>query len=445
MTSQATHTDVDLLIHARWIVPVNARQDVLDNHCLAIRDGLIVDILPSAQADQRYQAARQQHLPDHVLIPGLVNTHGHAAMSLFRGSADDLPLMTWLQEHIWPMEARWISEEFVYHGTQLAIAEMLRGGTTCFADMYFFPEASARAATEAGMRVQLAAPIIDFPTPWAPDAMTAVNKTTRLHDDWRHSDLVSTAFGPHAPYSVSDEPLRRIATLAEQLDIPIHMHVHETAGEVTDALNSDGRRPLRRLYDLNLLSPRLLCVHATAIDDDDLALLKETGAHVVHCPESNLKLASGFCEVHRLQQHGINVALGTDGAASNNDLDMIAEMRTAAMLAKAVAGQASALPAYDALAMATINGARAMGLDQQIGSLEAGKRADVVAINFNQFNTMPVYHAVSQLVYSTQSSQVSHVWINGQMVLDQGELTTINRRKLTEHIQLWQTRLQENS
>src|SRR5690606_35412686 len=295
--------------------------------------------------------------------PGLVNTHGHAAMSLLRGIADDLPLMTWLEDHIWPAEGRWVSEEFVYQGTLLAIGEMIRSGTTCFADMYFFPEASAKAASEAGIRVQLAAPIIDFPNPWSANAEEAINKFIDLHDTWRNSELVSTAFGPHAPYTVSDGPLRKIATLADELDLPVHMHVHETAFEVEQAVANSGKRPIQLLNDLGLLSPRLICVHATQLDDTDISLLQSSGAHVAHCPESNLKLASGFCPVEKLRRHGINVCLGTDGAASNNDLDMFSEMRTAALLAKAVSSDAAALPAFAALKMATLDGARAMGLD----------------------------------------------------------------------------------
>ncbi len=300
MNSGEQTINADLLIHAAWIIPATDDQAILDNHAIAVHDGRIVAILPSKDCAAKVRASRELQLPDQALIPGMVNAHGHAAMSLLRGIADDLPLMTWLQDYIWPLESKWVSEEFVYHGTQLAIAEMLRGGTTCFADMYFFPDASAKAATETGMRVQLAAPVIDFPTPWAANAEEGIAKTTALHDNWKNSELVSTAFGPHAPYSVSDEPLRKIAALAEKLDIPIHMHVHETAFEVEEAVRLTGVRPMQRLYDLGLLSPRLLCVHATQVNDEDLALLKQTAAHVIHCPESNLKLASGFCPVAKL-------------------------------------------------------------------------------------------------------------------------------------------------
>jgi len=445
MNSGEQTINADLLIHAAWIIPATDDQAILDNHAIAVHDGRIVAILPSKDCAAKVRASRELQLPDQALIPGLVNAHGHAAMSLLRGIADDLPLMTWLQDYIWPLESKWVSEEFVYHGTQLAIAEMLRGGTTCFADMYFFPDASAKAATETGMRVQLAAPVIDFPTPWAANAEEGIAKTTALHDNWRNSELVSTAFGPHAPYSVSDEPLRKIAALAEMLDIPIHMHVHETAFEVEEAVRLTGVRPMQRLYDLGLLSPRLLCVHATQVNDEDLALLKQTAAHVIHCPESNLKLASGFCPVARLLASDVNVAIGTDGAASNNDLDMFSEMRTAAMLAKACSGDAAAVPAYKALQMATINGAKAMGLDQKIGTLEVGKCADITAVRLDSLNTMPLYNPVSQLVYSTQSNQVSHVWINGKLLLDNGELTSLNVRNIREQTLVWQQRLKQSA
>lgn len=441
MNSQSSALVVDTVIHARWIVPVDGTDSVLDSHCIALCGGSIADICASSEGHVKYPHAAHQELPDHALMPGLVNAHGHAAMSLLRGIADDLPLMSWLQDHIWPLEGRWVSEKFVYHGTQLAIAEMLRGGTTCFADMYFFPEASAQAAVEAGIRVQLATPVIDFPTPWAANAEEGIHKTLELHDRWRNSELVSIAFGPHAPYTVSDEPLKKISMYADELDMPIHMHVHETAGEVTEAIANTGQRPIQRLHELGLLTPRLLCVHATQLDSEDVRLLAATGAHVVHCPESNLKLASGFCPVQRLLDEGINIALGTDGAASNNDLDMFSEMRTAALLAKACANDASALPAHQALAMATIHGARAMALDHLIGSLEIGKRADIIAVNLARFNTQPVYQPMSQLVYSTQASQVSHVWVNGQLLLREGTLTTLNDRNILDQTRQWQQRL----
>lgn len=439
--SNITPEKADLLIHASWIVPGSVEDLVLENSCLVVSEGKIREILDSSVVSSRYQAEKEMRLPGYALMSGLVNTHGHAAMSLFRGIADDLSLHTWLEDHIWPMEAKWVSEEFVYQGTQLAIAEMISSGTTCFADMYFFPDASARAATEAGIRVQLATPVIDFPNPWSIDADDAIQKTTVLHDQWRNSELVSTAFGPHAPYSVTDEPLKKIVMLSELLDIPIHMHVHETAFEVSEALRTQGKRPITRLAELGMLSPRFISVHATQLTDDEIRLLSDCGVSIAHCPESNLKLASGFCPVDKLMRAGVNVSLGTDGAASNNDLDMFSEMRTAAILAKACSGDAQALPAYKALQMATINGAKALGLDHLTGTLEAGKRADVIAIKLDELNTQPVHNPVSQLVYSTKSSQVKYVWVNGKLLLDNGELTTLDKETLLQTARTWRQKL----
>lgn len=443
--SQGTAKQADLLIHARWIATGAADEQVLEHYAIAVEKGLIVEILPSDQAVNCYAAKQTVSLETHLVHPGFVNSHGHAAMSLLRGVADDLPLHTWLRDHIWPLEGKWVDAEFVYDGTQLAIAEMLLGGTTCFADNYFFPDAAAKAAHDSGMRVQLAAPVLDFPTNWAQDAEDYIRKTTELSDQYRHHPLITVAFGPHAPYTVSDEPLRKIATLAEEMDVPIHMHIHETKQEVTDAVAASGIRPIQRLHNLGLITPRLLCVHATELDSTDIALLKDGGASVIHCPESNLKLASGFCPVATLLDSGINVAIGTDGAASNNDLDMLGEIRSAALLAKAVSGDASRVAAYTALQMGTINGAKAMGLDEIIGSLEPGKSADIVAIDMNHLNTLPIYNPLSQLVYSAKSSQVSHVWVAGKALVEDGQLTKIDIDSLKRRVNTWQTRLQANS
>ncbi len=392
-------------------------------------------ILPSVDADAQYQAASVMRLAGHVLIPGLVNAHTHAPMSLFRGLADDLPLMEWLQHHIWPAESTWVSEEFVYQGTLFAIAEMLRGGTTCFSDMYFFPEDTARAVTRAGIRAMLGLIMIDFPTAWAAGPDEYLAKGLALHDRYRDDPLIRTAFAPHAPYTVSDAPLQKIRMLAEELDIPIHMHVHETAGEVGNG------RPLARLEAMGLLSPRLLAVHMTQLTDDEIARCAAAGVHVIHCPESNLKLASGFCPVQKLIEAGVNVALGTDGAASNNDLDMLGEMRTAALLAKAVSGNASAVPAAEALRIASLNGARALGLDQDIGSLKVGKSADIVAIDLGGLEARPVYHPVSQLVYASGRHQVTDVWVAGRPLLRDRRLTTLDEGQLRDWADAWRTRI----
>lgn len=291
---------IDTLITASWVIPVEPTGQVLDHHSIAIQGGHIIDILPTDEAMTSYQAEHLIERPGHALIPGLINTHTHAAMSLMRGLADDLPLMTWLNEHIWPAEGNWVSADFVRDGTRLAMAEMLRGGTTCFNEMYFFPDEVARQAEHAGMRAVVGLIVIDFPTAWAQDSDEYINKGISLHDELKHSPLIHTAFAPHAPYSVSDGPLQKVAMYAQELDIPIHMHVHETADEVNGSLEQYGKRPIQRLDELGLLGPQLLAVHMTQLEEAEIARIAETNSHVVHCPESNLKLASGFCPVQRL-------------------------------------------------------------------------------------------------------------------------------------------------
>ncbi len=436
---------IDTLIKARWIIPVEPDDTVLEHHALAIRAGRIVALLPSAEADDRYRADKVHELPHHALIPGLVNTHTHAAMSLMRGLADDLPLMEWLKGHIWPAEGRWVGAEFVEDGTLLAMAEMLRGGVTCFNDMYFFPEITAHAAARAGMRAALGLIVIDFPTAWAANADEYIAKGLDLYDDHKDEALLSFCFAPHAPYTVSDEPLKRIRTLANELDLPVHMHVHETAHEVEESMARFGMRPLERLAQLGLVGPNLLAVHMTQLEDAEIAHLAEAGAHVLHCPESNLKLASGFCPVQKLLDAGVNVCLGTDGAASNNDLDLMGEMRTAALLAKGVAGDAAALPAAAALRMATLNGARALGLGEETGSLVPGKAADVVAVDLGALESRPVYHPVSHLVYATGRQQVTHVWVAGKALLKDRRLTTLDLEAIQARAMAWQERLKANA
>ena len=372
-----------------------------------------------------------------------MNSHGHAPMALFRGIADDLPLNEWLERRIWPLEKNLVGRDFVSEGAHLAIAEMITSGTTCFADMYFFPDEVAKVASLANMRVQLASPILDFPTIWANNPDEYILKATQLHDDYRNNEVVYTAFGPHAPYTISDEPLIKIGVLADELDIPIHMHIHETKKEIQDSINQFGCRPLERLLNLGLITPRLNAIHATQLLDDEISYISQLGANIINCPISNMKLASGFCEVIKLMNQDINVALGTDGAASNNTLDMINEMRSAALLAKAISGDARALPAHKALEMATINGAKALGLEELIGSLEPGKFADIAAISFNTFNTFPINNPLSHLIYAVNSSQVSHVWVGGENVLYEGSLTTIDEQNVQDSVLKWQSRIEK--
>nr|WP_315492371.1 TRZ/ATZ family hydrolase [uncultured Pseudomonas sp.] len=427
---------LDLLLLPSWLVPVEPAGVVLKAHGLGIRDGRIAFIGPRDQA-LKLAAHEVRELPGVLLSPGLVNAHGHAAMSLFRGLADDLPLMTWLQQHIWPAEAKWVDEAFVRDGTDLAIAEQIKGGISCFSDMYFFPKVASERVHNSGMRAQIAIPILDFPIPGAATADEAIRQGVELFGDLKHHPRIKIAFGPHAPYTVSDANLEKVRVIAEELDAAIHMHVHETAGEVQQSVEQYGERPLARLARLGLLGPRLQAVHMTQISEEDLALLVESNSSVIHCPESNLKLASGFCPVERLWQAGVNVAVGTDGAASNNDLDLLGETRTAALLAKAVAGSASALDAHRALRMATLNGARAMGLETEIGSLEVGKAADIVAFDLSGLAQQPIYDPVSQLIYATGRDCVKHLWVGGKQLLDDRQLTRMDEQQLSATAIAW--------
>ncbi len=432
---------VDTLIHARWIIPVEPEFVTYDHHSLVINGGKIIDLLPTELAKQTYQGKTTEHLDNHALLPGLINCHTHAAMTLMRGIADDLPLMDWLNNHIWPLEQKWMSETFVKDGTDLAIAEMILGGTTCFNDMYFFPEITAKQAIHHNIRAKVGLIVIDFPSVWARNSDEYIEKGLSLHEQLRQSELCTTAFAPHAPYTVSDEPLQKIKTLADKLELPIHIHLHETLHEVEQAQSNSGQRPLQRLQKLGLINPSLIAVHMTQLTDEEISLFAESGAHIVHCPESNLKLASGFCQVAKCLNAGINVAIGTDGAASNNDLDMFGEMRSAALLGKAVAGDASAIPAMTALRMATINGAKALGLDNCCGSLSIGKAADIIAIDLNHLETQPLYCPVSQIVYAASRQQVTDVWVAGKRLLKNRYLTTFNINDLKAKIANWQQHL----
>ncbi|MFJ1572206.1 TRZ/ATZ family hydrolase [Pseudomonas sp. NPDC088322] len=429
---------LDLLLVPTWLVPVEPAGVVLEGHALGLRDGLIAWLGPRERAPVALQV---RELPDCLLCPGLINAHGHAAMSLFRGLADDLPLMTWLREHIWPAEGRWVDPGFVRDGTDLAIAEQLKGGITCFADMYFYPREACEQVEQSGIRAQVAVPLLDFPIPGAATADDALHQAIELFGELRHHPRITIALGPHAPYTVGDETLEKIRVIADQLDAPLHMHIHETASEVEQAVAEHGERPLARLARLGLLGPSLQAVHMTQISDDDLALLVESNTSVIHCPESNLKLASGFCPVERLWQAGVNVAIGTDGAASNNDLDLLGETRTAALLAKAVAGSASALDAHRALRMATLNGARGLGLDTQIGSLELGKAADLVAFDLSGLAQQPVHDPVSQLIYATSRDCARHVWVAGEQLLEERRLTRMDEAALTAMARAWGARI----
>lgn len=431
----------ETLFEARWIVPVEPAGAVLEGHALVVADGLITALLPSAEARARFPDATRIELNRHALIPGLVNAHTHAAMTLLRGYGDDMPLAAWLQERIWPAERQWVGPEFVRDGTALAVAEMLRGGVTCFADQYFFPDEAAAVVHAAGIRARLGLVVIDFPTAWADGPDEYLSKGLQVYDNWKQDPLISLMFAPHATYTVGDETLVRIRKLADEMDVPVHIHVHETAKEVADALAAHGERPLATLQRLGMVNPSLIAVHMTQLDEEEILLLAREGAKVVHCPQSNMKLASGICPVPALRRAGVDVALGTDGAASNNDLDMFDEMRTAALLAKSSTGDATALPAHEVLRMATLDGAVALGLGDTVGSLLPGKSADLVAVALDDLSVVPVHDPVSALVYAAGRRDVTDVWVAGRQLVADGVTTTLDAQELRSRAQAWQARL----
>lgn len=437
MTAQS----IDVLVEAEWVVPVNPHGLILQDHAVAIQQGRILDVLPRAEARLKYLPGETVSRPGHVLLPGLVNIHCHSAMTLLRGLADDLPLMTWLQDHVWPVETRFVSADFVRDGVRLAAAEMLRGGTTCVNEHYFYPEVAAAVFSEMGMRAGIGLSIIEFPSAWASSIDEYFDKCLACYDQIKDNPLLRPVFAPHAPYTVSDSSFERIRIYSDQLDIPVHTHLHETAFEVEDAFSRQGERPLSRLRRLGLFNRSLIAVHMTQLTDFEIALCAENGVNVGHCPESNMKLASGFCPVEKLRRAGVNVAIGTDGCASNNDLDLLGETRTGALLAKAVAQDAAALDAASALRMATMNGAYALGLEDEIGSIEVGKSADLITLRMEQFDTLPIYNVISQTIYASNRRDVRDVWVAGIRKMANAELLDIDVLELSSIARRWGERI----
>jgi len=434
----------DLVIEARWIATVASQQPLLENHAVIVQAGNIVEILPIAQARQKYSATSLVCLDEHVLIPGLINLHTHAPMSLMRGIADDVALMPWLHQHIWPAEQAVVSEAYVQDATLLACAEMLSGGITCFNDMYFYPQATAVAVNQAGMRANLGLLVLEFPSAYASDADDYLQKGFAAHDSWRNNPLLSTSIAPHAPYTVSNKTFESIITYAEQLSLSIHTHLHETLDEISQSEAQYGLRPLQRLAEFGLLGPNLVAAHCVHLLPHEIDLLAEYGCHVAHCPNSNLKLASGIAPLTQLLAKGVNVGLGTDGVASNNRLDIFAEMRLSALLAKGVSGDATVVPAQQALAMATINAAKALGLEHKIGSIEVGKLADLAAVKLSDIATAPYYDPISHLVYACGREHVTHTWVAGELRYSNGVYANIEPNELKEIINTWQPKLKQH-
>ncbi|MDF2529633.1 MAG: mtaD [Gammaproteobacteria bacterium] len=434
---------VETIIQPKWLITVDSRNRVLENHSLVVDRGKILDIVPNLQLKTRYTAIKTHYLDNHAILPGFINAHTHAAMSLMRGFADDLPLMTWLTKFIWPGERLYVSPEFVCDGMRLALAEMIKGGTTCINDMYFYSSEAAEVMHKSGIRGRIADSILNIEMPWAPTVQSSFDKTLALIQQVKAYPLIEAAIGPHAPYTTDDDIMREVVRLSKQHAAPIQMHIHETQYEVDKYLNDHQTWPLARLHELGVCSPKLQAVHMTQVSQTDIEILAKTGTHVIHCPESNMKLGSGICPVQTLLEAGVNVALGTDGAASNNDLDMIGEMRTAALLGKIRDHNPESLSAQTVLRMATINGAKALGFDYFTGSLEVGKAADVIAIDLNAPATMPVYNPVSQIVYSSSRDQVTDVWVAGKQLLKSRSLTTLNEAEILNQATQWGEKLRK--
>lgn len=434
---------VDHIFHAQWIIPGKASEEPLENHALVIKADKIIAILPSEQATKKYSATNTEHFSTHAIIPGLINSHTHLAMNYFRGMADDLALMNWLTNYIWPAEKKWVDHEFVYDASLFAMAEMIRCGTTCFNDMYFFLPATAKAAEEAGIRANIGITVLEFPTQWAQNADEYLTRGMDFFAQYKHHALITPTLAPGHPFTVSDATFVRIQELAEEHDLKINLHLHETADEVNQSIEQHKKRPIKRLDDIGLISSRLIAVHMTQLIDDDFLILKERSPSVVHCPESNMKLASGICPVEKLKADGINVALGTDGAASNNDLNMLSEMRSAAFLAKLSLKNPESLAASSALELATINGAKALGIDHLTGSLAVGKAADFAAVNLNEIETQPLYQPISQIVYAASRHQVTDTWVAGKRLMKNRQLLTLDENKLLHKAKEWNERMKK--
>lgn len=441
--------EIELIIEPEWLIQVLPSCQAQSGMAVVVQADKIIDVLPQALAHQKYQAKQVMRMDGQVLMPGLINLHTHAAMTLMRGLADDQPLMDWLTQHIWPAEQAMLSEEFVYDGSLLACAEMLMGGTTCFNDMYFYPQATAFAAIKSGLRARLGLVVLEFPTRFAHDAEDYIQRGLDARDSWRENALLSACFAPHAPYTVENHTFEKIITFAEQLNLSIHTHLHETADEIRQSDAKYQLTPLQRFKQLGLLGPNLVLAHCVHMQPAEIALLAEYGCHVAHCPNSNLKLASGIAPIHAMTNAGVNVGIGTDGAASNNRLDMFAEMRLAALLAKGASGDATAIPAEQALRMATINAAKALGMEDSIGSIEAGKFADMVAVKLSDIECNPCFDPLSHVVYVAGREHVTHTWVAGVLQyqkLDQqsGVYANIEPIELKEIATKWNSKMRQH-
>jgi 5-methylthioadenosine/S-adenosylhomocysteine deaminase len=430
---------IDTLIIARWVVPIEPAHRVLDQHAVAVHRGRIVAILPAAQARARFAAAATIERPAHVLLPGFVNAHTRAAMSLLRGAAESSSFDYWLNHQVRPLEQRWMDAEYVRDGAELAIADMLTSGTTCFADMHLFPEVVAQAASAAKIRACIGLPVADAPSPWAGSANECLAKGIALHDEYRDDPLITTAMAPDLDAS-ADETLARVRRGADELELPVTIRLIEARD-----LGSLGRKQLLgRLEQLGLLSPLLTAVHVPELDDDEVAQLSRVGASVVHCSRSGLKLGLSECPVATLKTHTVNIALGTDAAACSNDLSMLAELQSAALTARGLTPTPSPIPAHEWLHAATLGGARALGLAEVTGSLVPGKWADLCCVDLARAHTQPVYDPAAQLLFAASRDQVSDVWVAGRQLVQEGRLTHLDLEDVLRRAQYWQARIQDS-
>ena len=435
--------NASIIISASWIFTSNSEDQLLSDYSIVIKDNKIIDLVRQSKVFSEYEADEIYQLTDHILIPGLINTHTHAAMSLFKGFADDLPLQDWLNNYIWPAEKKFVNSSFVRDGSILALSEMIKAGVTTFNDMYFYPDATAEATIELGVRSNIGLVVLDFPTNYAADPEDYLSKGFEFRDRWRNEDLITTSIAPHAPYSVSDEAFALINTYSEELGINIHLHLHETQREIDDSINRYGITPVQRLNNLGIINPSLIAAHCVYLNEQDIALLAKNKVSIVHNPSSNMKLGSGIADVAKMLKQNLNVSLGTDSSASNNRLDIMEEMRLASLLLKGTTKSPELLPATQAIKMATINGAKALGLESMIGSIEKNKIADLVAIDLNSIENQPIYNPLSTLVYSSTKSDVSYVWIDGKVKLKEKKLVNVDEEKIMQMAKIWQIKIKE--
>lgn len=428
---------VDTIIHAKWIYTGEIHSPILENHAVIIHEGKILDIVHTNNLKNTYASSKIQHFPKHIITPGLINAHTHIGMNYFRGLSDDRALMEWLTQYIFPAEKKWLSHDLVYDASLFAIAEMIRSGTTCFNDMFYFPLATAQAVEQSGIRAFMGMHFIDFPTNWTATLDETIDRCLEFYQQYKHHPHITPTLAPHAPYTISDETFLRVKDLSEKYHLKINLHLHETQDEIKQSLETYHCRPTQRLEKLGLLSPQLMAIHSVHLNHEDLELYQKYGVQMIHCPESNMKLASGIAPIIPCKQLGINVALGTDSVASNNDLDMFGEMRSAALLAKVSTLDPTSLNAAEAFEMATLNGAKVLGAEQKIGTLTQGKAADFIAIQLDNLETLPVYHPIAQIIYAASRHQVTDLWVSGNQLMKNRSLITLDEESIAEKARYW--------